>query len=189
MLISEYFSKLVTLSAEEKAKIEDFFIPLEVKKGEMLLKAEEICEKEFFVNEGCLKSHYTDTQGQEVVLSFAIENWWAGDIESFHQKIPSKMCIEALENSILQTISLEEKNRLLVEIPQLERAYRIIVQRHLQSYQERLYSVFTLSAQERYEFFMKKYPKIALRVPQYSIASFLGISPESLSRIRKKRIS
>lgn len=189
MQVSEYFTKWVTLSPQEKQLIDKTFQTLEINRGEKLLRAGNICQYEVFVKKGCLKSFCLDEKSQEVVFAFAIEQWWAGDFESFNQRTPSDINIEAVEDTELLCITLLQKEWLLTQIPQLERAYRIIVERHLQNYQQRVVSIFTLSAQERYEVFMKKYAKIAIRVPQYSIASYLGISPESLSRIRKKIVS
>ena len=175
MQVSEYFTKWITLSTSEKQLIDKAFQPLQVSKGEKLLQTGDICQYEVFVKKGCLKSFCLDDKVQEVVLAFAIEQWWASDFESFNLRTPSNINIEALEDSELLCITLSQKEQLLAQIPQLERAYRIIVERHLQNYQQRVVSIFTLSAQERYEAFMKKYAKIAIRVPQYSIASYLGL--------------
>ncbi|MFK8268769.1 Crp/Fnr family transcriptional regulator [Capnocytophaga cynodegmi] len=187
MMVSEYFSKLVELSTEEKNLIDNSFELKSFFKGDFPLRSGEVCESEFFVKQGCLKNYYIDFQGNEIILSFAIEHWWIGDFESFNRRTPSKMFVEALEDSEVYTISYNKKQQLLKDIPQLERAYRILLERHLQNYQERIYSVLALSAQERYERFLEKYAKLVQCVPQYSIASFLGVTPETLSRIRAKQ--
>lgn len=188
MMVSEYFSKLVELSTDEKTLIDSSFELKFFSKGAFPLRAGDICESEFFVKQGCLKNYYIDFQGNEIILSFAIEHWWIGDFESFNNHTPSKMFVEALEDSQVYVISLDKKQKLLANIPQLEHAYRILLERHLQNYQERIYSVLALSAQERYERFLQKYAKLVQCVPQYSIASFLGITPETLSRIRSKQV-
>ncbi|WP_372474666.1 Crp/Fnr family transcriptional regulator [Capnocytophaga sp. ARDL2] len=146
MMVSEYFSKLVQLSTEEKNLIDKSFELKSFSKGDFALRLGVICESEFFVKQGCLKNYYIDFQGNEIILSFAIEHWWIGDFDSFNNHTPSKMFVEALEDSEVYTISYNKKQQLLKDIPQLERAYRILLERHLQNYQERIYSVLALSA-------------------------------------------
>ena len=186
--INRFIQKYVNLPDEELSLFDSFYKPHFYPKKTILLKAGEICQFEAFVVKGCLKTYFIDETGCEVILTFATENWWVSDISSFYEHKPSKMYIETLEDSELLLISPENKEALLQKLPVLERAFRIMIQRHLSVLQERLFGNIALSAQDRYELFLEKYPTLPQRVPQHLIASYLGISPESLSRIRKKRV-
>jgi CRP/FNR family transcriptional regulator, cyclic AMP receptor protein len=152
-----------------------------------LLRNGEVCAFEAFVVAGCVKTYYIDSQGSEVVLTFATENWWIGDVLSFEEQTPSKMFIETLEPTQLFSISPEAKRQILTQIPTMERVFRLMIQRHLASLQERLFGLIALTAQERYDIFLEKHPRLTQRIPQYLIASYLGITPEFLSRLRKRK--
>lgn len=156
-------------------------------KKHVLLHAGEVCRFEAFILKGCIKSYFINKDGQEVILTFATENWWVSDIASFQDERPSRMWIETMEDCELLTIKPEDKEALLKKFPFLERMFRLLVQRHLAAYQERLFGNIALTAEERYDEFLKKFPALPVRVPQHQIAAYLGISPESLSRLRNKK--
>lgn len=157
-----------------------------VKRKTMLLQEGEVCHFEAFVNQGCIRSYYLDENGFEVTLQFAIEDWWVSDIASFHEQKPSHMFIEALEDCELLVLNPATKESLLQQIPSLERYFRLMVQRNLSSLQARLFKTIATSAQDKYLDFLEKYPTIPQRVPQHYIASYLGISPEFLSKVRTR---
>jgi CRP/FNR family cyclic AMP-dependent transcriptional regulator len=157
-----------------------------VKRKTMLLQEGEVCHFEAFVNQGCIRSYYLDENGFEVTLQFAIEDWWVSDIASFHDQQPSHMFIEALEDCELLILNPATKESLLQQIPSLERYFRLMVQRNLSSLQSRLFKTIATSAQDKYLDFLEKYPTIPQRVPQHYIASYLGISPEFLSKVRTR---
>ncbi|MDF2380806.1 Crp/Fnr family transcriptional regulator [Nostoc ellipsosporum NOK] len=157
-----------------------------VKRKTMLLQEGEVCHFEAFVNQGCIRSYYLDENGFEVTLQFAIEDWWVSDIASFHDQQPSHMFIEALEDCELLILNPATKESLLQQIPALERYFRLMVQRNLSSLQSRLFKTIATSAQDKYLDFLEKYPTIPQRVPQHYIASYLGISPEFLSKVRTR---
>lgn len=115
-----------------------------------------------------------------------MEDWWVSDIGSFHDRTPSLLYIEAIEDSELLTLSPTSKEELLARIPQFERVFRLMIQRHLSALERRLIRTIAKTAEERYVEFVKQYPKIALRVPQHYIASYLGMTPEFLSKIRRR---
>lgn len=186
--ITKAITTYVPLTKEEIELFNSFYTLKQFPKKTIILQAGEVCKFEAFVIKGCLKSYFLDETGSEVVLTFASENWWVSDISSFYEGKPSKMYIESLEDCELLMITLEDKEALLRQLPQLERAFRIMIQRHLSVYQERLFANIALSAKERYTIFLEKYPSIPQRVPQHLIASYLGISPESLSRIRRLKM-
>lgn len=184
--INQYINSCIQLSSEQLARFNQAFEHKVIPKKTILLQEGDVCKFEAFVVKGCVKTYYLDENGHEVILTFAIENWWVSDIASFHEQKVSRMFIETIEDSELLFLSYYEKEKILQEIPMLERAFRIMVQRHLRTYQERLYGNNALTADIRYQQFLVKYPNIQQRVPQHLIASYLGISPEFLSRIRTK---
>jgi CRP-like cAMP-binding protein len=154
----------------------------------MLLQAGNICNFEAYVIKGCIREYYIDNHGAELTLQFAIEDWWVSDITSFEDQMVSSMYIETLEDCELLMLSRQSKERLLAEVPKLERMFRLMIQRHLSTVQSRLFRTVTFSAMEKYLEFIKRYPTIPQRVPQHYIASYLGISPEFLSKLRTRHL-
>jgi CRP/FNR family transcriptional regulator, cyclic AMP receptor protein len=157
-----------------------------VNKKVYLLQEGEVCNFEVYVLKGCIRNYYIDENGFEVILQFAIEDWWISDIASFHEKTPSKIYIETLEECELFFLSYENKEELLNQVPKFERVFRLMVQKNLSTTQNRLINTIAKSATERYLDFIKLYPTIPQRVAQHYIASYLGISAEFLSKIRTK---
>jgi CRP-like cAMP-binding protein len=152
----------------------------------MLLKAGNVCNFEAYVIKGCIREYYIDGHGAEVTLQFAVEDWWVSDITSFQDQKVSNMCIETLEDCELLMLSRRSKEQLLAEVPKLERMFRLMIQRHLSAIQNRLFKTITYTAIEKYREFLNRYPSIPQRVPQHYIASYLGISPEFLSKLRTR---
>ena len=151
-----------------------------------LLQEGDICHFEAYVNKGCVRTYFIDENGFEVTLMFAVEDWWIGDIASFYNQQPSNLFIETLEETELLVFNPVTKEMLLREIPKFERVFRLMVQRRLAATQERLIHSISRTAQEKYLDFLKRYPEIPQRVPQHYIASYLGISPEFISKIRTR---
>lgn len=185
--INTYIQSCISLTDAELQLFNEILIKKKVPKKTFLLQAGEVCNFEAFITKGCIKTYYLDKKGLEVIQTFAVENWWVSDIASFHEQKPGKMFIETIEDCELLLLTPKTKEEILQKLPRLERAFRIMVQRHLAVYQERLFSNIALTAKERYTMFIQKYPAIAGRVPQHLIASYLGMSPEFLSRIRAKK--
>lgn len=180
-------SKYIELSAEEERLIKTFWTGKTLKKGDYLLRNGDTCRTDNFVVNGALKAFYINPEtGKEEILYFAIENWWATDIESFQKQKPSIYNIKAIANTNLLQISYDSFQEMLKRIPKLERFFRIILENYLGSLQKRIILNKALDAEQRYLGFLKDYPKISEKVPNYLIASYLGITAEFLSRIRKK---
>lgn len=175
-------------SEAELALFNDLLLHKKVSKKTFLLQQGEVCRFEAYIVKGCIRSYYIDSNGFDVILTFAIEDWWVSDIASFHEQKPSRMFIETLEDCELLILSPESKEELLQKVPAFERVFRLMVQKHLTSYQERVFGNIAQPAQERYSAFLQKYPSLPQRVPQHLIASYLGISPEFLSKIRSKML-
>jgi len=182
----DYIQKFIPLDDQKKDIISRLVQIIELPKKTYFLMEGEISNKEGFVVKGCLKSYFHDQNGNEVIVSFASENWWVGDIRSFQEQKPSLLNIETLEPTTLYYFTQERKSELVQHIPEIEHMYLIITQRALQAFVERYYAMVALSAEDRYHRFLKMYPHIPLRVPQHAIASYLGISPEFLSKIRNR---
>lgn len=181
-------SKHVTLTDEEQTIFEGFWNTKILEKGEYLLRNGETCKTDNFVVSGALKAYYINSnKGKEEILYFAIANWWATDIESFQNQKPSTYNIQAIERTEVVQIGFESFQTLLEKIPKLERFFRIILENYLGSLQRRIIHNQVLNAEQRYDYFTNKYPEILKKVPNYLIASYLGITPEFLSRIRKNQ--
>ena len=181
-----YFDNHLTLTDEEKQAVRKSFSEKRVKRRQFILQAGEVCKLNTFVVEGCFRMYMLDHSGKEHNLQFAIENWWIGDIASFHSEDPSRFYIEAIENSIILQIKKEDQLRLFVEYPKFNRIFRVITENALVSYQRRVLQNISSTAAERYIDFVNRYPDFFNRISNVQIASFLGITPEFLSTIRKK---
>lgn len=185
-LLFANFRKHIALSTEEEAVLRKLFVHRFFKKKNFVLKEGDRCISEFFIFSGCLRTYCVDNNGFEHSLLFAIESWWSGDIHSFITKKKAWINIVALEPTHLLAISHKDFDELSVRVPATERYFRILLQNSLVASQERMYQNLALTAEERYVNFRAKYPFFEQRIPQKHIASFLGITPEFLSTIRKK---
>jgi len=179
-------SKYIKLSSDEENLIEAFWTEKTLEKGDYLLINGQTCRTDNFVVNGTLKAFYINPEtGKEEILYFAIENWWATDIESFQKQKPSIYNIQAIEKTTLLQIRYDSFQEMLKQIPKLERFFRIILENYLGSLQRRIILNNILDAEQRYLDFLKNYPKISEKVPNYLVASYLGITAEFLSRMRK----
>lgn len=187
--LNKYVSHCVVLNKEEYAFFHSLLKHHTAAKKTFLLQKGEVCDFEAFILKGCIKKYYLDENGAEVIIQFGVENWWIGDLASFTEQQPSNLFIETIEDSEYLTISYANKEKLFAQLPKMERMFRLMVQRSYTVLQDRLFSTIANSAEERYLEFLKKYPEIPNRVPQHQIASYLGISPEFLSKIRAKLVN
>jgi CRP-like cAMP-binding protein len=181
-----YFDNYITLSAEEEQAVRKSFSEKRVKRGRFILQEGDVCKLNTFVVEGCFRMYMLDYYGKEHNLQFAIENWWIGDISSFHSGEPSRFYIEAIENSIILQIKKEDQLRLFIDYPKFNRIFRVFTENELVSYQRRVIQNIGSTAEERYIDFINRYPGFTNRISNIQIASFLGMTPEYLSTIRKK---
>ncbi|MEX8546437.1 MAG: Crp/Fnr family transcriptional regulator [Mucilaginibacter sp.] len=174
----------VDLSQQELEIVHQHFQHKTYPKKTFLLKAGQVCNFEAYLLKGCIKRYYIDQNGDETILQFAVEDWWVSDIASFCQQMPSRFYIETMEDTELLQINYQNKELLFKRLPKLERVFRLLVQRAYAVLENRFFTGITDSAEDRYLQFIKKYPGLLQRVPQYQIASYLGITPEALSRIK-----
>jgi CRP-like cAMP-binding protein len=185
-LILQNIARHVTLTPEEqhlflsKTEVQNY------KAKTMLLNSGEICKYSYFVNSGLLRSFNINDHIVEHVLSFACEGWWIGDIYSLLSQKPGNLFIEVLEEAEVVLLSKANQEALYREIPKLERFFRIITENSLVAHQERLMDNLSLSADERFEKFCKKYPSLIQKVPQKHIASYIGVTPEFFSKMKAR---
>ncbi|KFF21024.1 Crp/Fnr family transcriptional regulator [Chryseobacterium sp. JM1] len=180
----------VSLSPEEIAIFKSFWTEKTLEKGEYLLRNGEICRYDSYIVSGVLKAFCINAEnGNEEILSLAIDHWWATDISSFSKQKPSIYNIQAVEKTSLLQISHQSFQKMLQEIPSLERYFRIILESYLGTLEKRTVFNNMYKAEQKYYDFLDTYPDIVSRVPQYLIASYLGVSAEFISRIRKKNKS
>lgn len=185
--LDKNISRYVVFSDEELSLLHSLMEYKQVPKKTMLLRAGEACNFEAYVIKGCLRKYYIDANGFEVILQFAIEDAWISDISFTAQdNNVSRVYIETLEDCELLLFTFDNKEELLARAPRFERAFRILVQRSLVTTQNRLFTTIAMTAQEKYLEFLAQYPTLPQRVAQHYIASYLGISAEFLSKIRKK---
>lgn len=181
-----YFGHFLTLTDEESQVVRMSFSERRVKRGQYILQEGDVCTRNTFVVEGCFRMYMLDYDGKEHNLQFAIENWWIGDISSFHSEEPSRFFIEAIEDAIILQIRKEDQLRLFVDYPKFNRIFRVFTENELVSYQKRVIQNISSTAEERYIDFINRFPDFSNRISNVQIASFLGITPEYLSTIRKK---
>lgn len=182
-----YLSKWATITESDNVIIEKAFEEVSVKKKKDLLEPREVCNHIYFIVKGCLRSYYVDDRGNEHIYQIRMDNNWISDLESFFTHKASKYYIEALEDSQLLRISTENLEQLYKDVPALERYFRILFQKAYINSLKRLNSTMWESAVDRYNDLLKEHPTLFQRVPLIYIASYLGITPESLSRIRKQK--
>ena len=184
--ILENISKIVDLTPDEELR---FLSKLETKQYKakfIILHAGEVCKYSYFVNSGLLRSFNINDHIVEHVLSFACEGWWIGDMYSLLSQKPGNLFIEVLEDAEVVLLSKENQEILYQEIPKLERFFRILTETSLATHQELLMDNLSLSAEERFEKFCKKYPTLIQKVPQKQIASYIGVTPEFFSKMKSK---
>jgi CRP-like cAMP-binding protein len=186
LLLDKIIEK-VNLTCAEQEIIQQYFVPKRLKKRQYLLQEGNVCDRLTFVSNGSLVSYSTDDKGCEHVISFAFDGCWAGDWASLYGKQPSSLTIEALQPCELLQIRAEHQELLFTLVPAYERFMRINHQNTCAAFQRRLESSLGLCADERYTRLIEESPVLAARIPLNLIASYLGVTPETLSRVRKQK--
>ena len=184
--IINYFSNILPLDSAEIDALKIAFKERSIKRRQFILQEGDVCKLNTFVVEGCFRMYFVDEKGKEHNIQFAVENWWIGDIGSFHSEEPSKLYIEAIENSVILQIKKQDQLDLFVNHPKFNQIFRVFTENALVAYQRRVLQNISSTAEERYLDFVKRYPYFFNRISNVQIASFLGVTPEFLSTIRKK---
>lgn len=174
----------VSLTDDEWELCKDKFRPKRMLKRQFLLQEGDICRQLTFVEKGALYSYSVDSKGGQHVLRFAFDGWWIADLQSFFTANPSTLNIEVLEDSELLVLDRKNHEKLLEKIPAYERYHRIIVENAYVALQQRVENALGRTAEEKYARLIKNNPEFMNRVPLNLVASYLGISPETLSRVR-----
>ena len=184
-----FFQKLnekITFTEEEQTIIKEYLTPKKLRKKQYFLQEGDICKSIAFVEKGALREYNVDDKGNEHILQFAIEGWVISDLYSFMTAEPATYNIDALEDSELLLMTKLAQEELLIRMPKYETFSRMQITGAYLAMQKRVTSIISTSIEERYLYFTNLYPNIVQRVPQHMIASYLGLTPETLSRIRKK---
>ena len=187
-LIIQNISKHVSLTPEEELLFLSKTETLHYKGKTILQNAGQVCKEGYFVNSGLLRSFNINDNIVEHVMSFACEGWWISDMYSLLSQKPGNLFIEVLEDAEVVVLSKENQEQLYLEIPKLERFFRILTENSLVANQERLMDNLSLTAEERFEKFCRKYPTLIQKVPQKQIASFIGVTPEFFSKMKARML-
>lgn len=181
-------SKYVVLSPEEGEVVTSLFTRKKFRRRQYILQEGDAVRHETFVLSGLTRTYEVDEKGGEHVVQFGLEDWWVGDLYGFLTDTPSHYNIDCLEDTEVLQITKPNLERLYERVPKMERHFRIIIQNAFIAATSRVASTLSKNATERYDDFIAKYPQIEQRVPNHQIASYLGITPQSLSRIRAQRL-
>jgi len=181
-----YIKSNIPISDAAVEKVNSISIHKEIGKGEEILAEDSLRKQHIFVLDGCLRSFYKMDSGKEVTLQFAIKNWWIGDYMTLYKDDKSVLSIDGITKSEVLLIDKEELEQLYKEHPEFETFQRKNFERHIAAQQRRILSLLSLSAAEKYREFINQYPDFAQIIPNFQIASYLGITAESLSRVRKE---
>ena len=181
-----HVKQYVPLNEVEVEILQSFVKVIKVKKKSFLLEEGKICKANYFVETGCLRMYFINIKGSEQITHFALENWWLSDHMSLTMQIKSQFYIQAIEESTIIALEQHREEELFKSLPQLEKYFRILIQRAYAAAQMRVKFFHDYSKEESYRHFIAQFPSFAQRIPQYMLASYLGLTPEYLSELRKK---
>lgn len=185
-ILRAYFERSFPVTEENFALIKSLLTPKFLKKGEFLLREGEVAKFGAFVTKGFLRSYVIDNKGKEHIVQFAPENWWISDKSGLTDGTPSLFFIDAIEDSEVLLMDLAAHLTLIENLPGYAASFRTGMQKRAEAKDKRIVHSLSSTAEERYKDFLETYPSIARRVPQHMLASYLGIAPETVSRIRKQ---
>ena len=183
-LLLENVSKFIHLESNEEEIFISYLKQKKLKRKQIFLNEGDVCKYSAFVTSGCLRGFTIDKNGDEHVLSFAPVGWWIADMYSLISQRPGILTIEALEDTEIILLSKADQEKLYIEIPKFERFFRILIENSLVANQQRIIDNMSLTAEERYKNFCKRYPTLIDTLPQKQIASYIGVTPEFFSRMR-----
>lgn len=182
-----HIQRFVSLTEEEMNGITTYFITKKTAKKEFLFEEGQLCTANYFVVKGCYRLYFVNDKGVENIVQFAIENWWIADYMSLEKQTPSSFALQSIESGEVLILEKQAQEELFQKVPKLERYFRIIAQRANAAAQIRTKYISELSGEERYFQFTESFPDFVQRIPQYMLASYLGFTPEFLSKLRAKK--
>lgn len=185
-ILLNHIKKDVNIDEFATDKLSSILVLKELNKKEFLIEPGFTANTMNFIVKGCMRSFYVDENAQEHTLQLGIEEWWINDLYSYLSRNKSRMYVQALEKTLLVQLPRVELEKLYIEVPEISNFFRIKIQSAYVAVQERVIGGMSEDAYERYDNFRKTYRDIEQRVPQYIIASYLGVTPEFLSYLRKK---
>ncbi|MFY0600877.1 MAG: Crp/Fnr family transcriptional regulator [Cyclobacteriaceae bacterium] len=180
----DYIRRYIDLSDEECDLFHSFLKPRKIKKKEHLLQAGDICKSRYYISEGCVRLYYFDKKTNEQIIHFAIDNWWTTDYDSLINQAPSGLFIQAIEDTKILELRNESFEKLCNELPRVERLFRIIMEKTFIASQRRTAYMLSQSGKELYDTFTSENLGFTQRIPQYMLASYLGMTPEFISKLR-----
>lgn len=183
----QHVKSVVSISDDHLSLISNKLVEKRFSKKEHLLHAKDYANEVYFTLAGCQRTYVLDYNGVEHNISFSMEDWWFGDLQSFINKTPAGFSIQALEDTTVLSINWQNWNDLIREVPQFVSYTRILFRNTMFSHENRILQNLSFTAEERYYYFLKNYPHLSQRISQKHIASYLGITPEFLSMIRAKK--
>ncbi|BAV07315.1 cAMP-binding domain of CRP or a regulatory subunit of cAMP-dependent protein kinases [Filimonas lacunae] len=187
--LKQHILKRTAFSEEELEVFTQAFKLMKVKKRQFIVQPEFVAKHRYYVTEGCFRAYVIGEEGQEHTIQFAIDDWWISDYNSYIFQQPASMFVMALEESTVLQIDYETELQLKKSNHHFETFFRILAEGTAAHMARRVIINLTQTAEQRYEGFMERYPLVARRVPQYALASYLGMTTEYLSRLRNKRTS
>lgn len=182
-----HIRKYATLRPSDEAWLRENLEHREVRNKTFLLQAGQICTANYFVADGCIRMYLDTRQGAEQIIQFGIDNWWISDHISLNLQQPSRHYLQAVEHSSILVLKYSDQEKAFEAVPQLERYFRLVYERAYAASLTRIHYILNLSGEERYKQFSTSFPDFVQRVPQYMLASFLGFTPEFLSKVRGKK--
>ena len=182
-----HIRKFISLSDEDAGLISTKVHTVKLKRRQYVLTAGQRCKANYFVLNGCMRLYFISNKDTEQITHFGLENWWITDYDSLEKQQPSHFYIQAVEASELVVLDQHTEQELLAKIPALERYFRLILQRAFTAAQRRMEYIYNMTDEERYRFFVESFPAFNQRVPQYMVASYLGVTPQFISRVRAKK--
>ena len=186
--LKAYLIERLSYTEEQAEGFRDLFIPQKIEKGKVLLREGDVARIGAFVTKGCLRSYVIDSKGKEHIIQFAPENWWIAEQVSMSRNQPSMFTIDAVEDTQYLAFTTNYFDRIMEVAPQFRSMTNPLFLNSFNALQKRLISLLSATGEERYVDFMKMYPEMGTRLPQKMIASYLGVTPETLSRIRKELV-
>jgi len=187
--IIKYVARHINLTNEEENYFASLLHVKTVRRKQLIVQPGFMCKCRSYVYSGAMRSYFVDDEGKEHTIAIAVEDWWISDYSSYIFQEPAHLFLEAIENSVLVQIEYNKEQLLMEAVPKFERFFRIITERGHAFLQQRLLCNLSKTAEARYEEFLLRHPKLSQRVPQYVLASYLGMSTVYISQLRNNRVN